>query len=170
MVEFLESPGSDHHEDLLQNPCESGGKKKKKRKKSSLFNDSEVAAAADKLSKTSSPEQLAQASWGQQGTEKFSHNNNDNIHSVLPSSRYANFSRLLSISIFEKQTRCAATLLTRARASVNQCLIFHICSHTNRSKKKKNKRTQCLIFHLVCVEKWGGAKAMNGYIPKSKLA
>jgi hypothetical protein len=66
MVELLETPGSDHHEDLLQNPCERGvkkkRKKKKKKKKSSPFNDSEVAAAADKLSKTSSPEQLAQAS------------------------------------------------------------------------------------------------------------
>jgi hypothetical protein len=67
MVELLETPGRDHHEDLLQNPCERGGekkeKKKKKKKKSSPFNDSEVAAAAaDKLSKTSSPEQLAQAS------------------------------------------------------------------------------------------------------------
>jgi hypothetical protein len=72
MVELLETPGRDHHEDLLQNPCERGGEKekkkrknkKKKKKKSSPFNDSEVAAAAaaDKLSKTSSPEQLAQAS------------------------------------------------------------------------------------------------------------
>jgi hypothetical protein len=68
MVELLETPGRDHHEDLLQNPCERGRKKKrknkkKKKKKSSPFNDSEVAAAAaDKLSKTSSPEQLAQAS------------------------------------------------------------------------------------------------------------
>jgi hypothetical protein len=69
MVELLETPGRDHHEDLLHNPCERGGKKKrknkkKKKKKSSPFNDSEVAAAAaaDKLSKTSSPEQLAQAS------------------------------------------------------------------------------------------------------------
>ncbi len=138
MVELLETPGRDHHEDLLHNPCERGGKKKrknkkKKKKKSSPFNDSEVAAAAaaDKLSKTSSPEQLAQASWGQQGTEKFSHtnNNNNNIHFVLLSSWYANFSRLLSISIFERQTRCAATLLTRARASVNQCLIFHMQPH-----------------------------------------
>jgi hypothetical protein len=47
----------------------------------------------------------------------------------LLSSWYANFSRLLSISIFERQTRCAATLLTRARASVNQCLIFHMQPH-----------------------------------------
>jgi hypothetical protein len=63
MVELLETPGSDHHEDLLQNPCERGWKKKKKKKKSSPFNDSEVVAAADdKLSKTSSPEQLAQGS------------------------------------------------------------------------------------------------------------
>jgi hypothetical protein len=65
MVELLETPGSDHHGDLLQNPCERGWKKKKKKKKkkkSSPFNNSEVAAATDKLSKTSSPEQLAQAS------------------------------------------------------------------------------------------------------------
>jgi len=33
MVELLETPGSDHHEDLLQNPCERGVKKKEKKRK-----------------------------------------------------------------------------------------------------------------------------------------
>ncbi len=101
------------------------------------------------------------------GTEKFSHNNNNNIHFVLLSSWYANFSRLLSISIFEKQTRCAATLLTRAWASVNQCLIFHMQATLTRANKK-NKRTQCLIFHLVCVEKWGGAKSNEWVYPQKQ--
>jgi len=121
MVELLETPGRDHHEDLLQNPCEREGEKKRKNKKEKkrralrsvtqrllllllLINSLRLLLQSNLL-------KLHEVN---KGTEKFSHNNNNNIHFVLLSSWYANFSRLLSISIFEKQTRCAATLLTRA--------------------------------------------------------